>query len=89
MKILNLYDTYRTYLENKMALDVDANGDEVLVGLNRSESIEYVDVTNGSLSDPLFTGHDNPLRFIELYERHQAALPKDILPFYLKESRFI
>jgi hypothetical protein len=89
MKTLNLYHAYRIYLDEKKAFSVDSNGDEILVGLNRSESIEYIEATNGSISAPNPTNFNNPVRFLELSERHQLALPKEISPLYLKDSRFI
>ncbi len=88
MILLNLYGTYRNYLEKRGAICTDENGDETLVGLNRSESMEYIAITDGSISTPLPQYIKNPERFLELSDRHELARPEDSNFFYLKTSRF-
>lgn len=82
MKTLDLEDTYRHYLERRGALGLDVHGNEVLVGLSQTESVEYVAVTDGSISSPLSSNFPNPQRFLDLADRHEAARPKCVEPFY-------
>lgn len=85
---LNLPSTYRLYLLQKGALSIDKNGDEVLVGLNHKESIEYAQITNESFTDESAAGRYDPQRFLDLFARHEAALPRQAEPYYLTLARF-
>jgi hypothetical protein len=75
MKSLKLENTHRAYLESKAALCFDVDGCETLVGLVQSESIIYLfmeqQASKGYFSDDLA----KLLNFLELLNRHQAALP--------------
>jgi hypothetical protein len=75
MKSLKIENTHRAYLESKGALFFDDDGCETLVGLEHSESIIYLfmeqQASRGYFSDDL----TKLLNFLELLNRHQAALP--------------
>lgn len=84
MKLLQLDPEYRGYLIVKRALELDANGNETLVGLTAPESAEYATMfsivsTNTALGEDVA-----PERFIALYERHVEALPHDPWVFDLR-----
>lgn len=75
MKLLNLDPLYRNYLVVKHGLKLDANGDEIMVGLTVFESVEYIIMMDDISTEARFSAHIDPERFVMLYERHIAALP--------------
>jgi hypothetical protein len=87
MNFLSLEYTYRTYLTGRGALTVDLEGNEVLVGLNRAESVEYAALTEGAMTDALARGVEDPERFLDLCDRHHKARPPALEFFYLKHLR--
>lgn len=77
MKLLELDPAYRNYLIVKHALRLDASGDEMLIGLTAAESADYTAIMSEiSETAVLCDGIDNE-RFLMLYARHIAALPRD------------
>lgn len=75
MKLLKLDPVYRNYLVVKRALKLDANGNEILVGLSASESAEYLTMMDDISIQASLSANIDPERFVILYERHIAALP--------------
>lgn len=75
MKLLKLDPLYRNYLVVKHGLKLDAHGNEIMVGLTASESVEYLTMMNDISTEARFSAHIDPERFVTLYERHVAALP--------------
>lgn len=75
MKPLELEPSYRQYLNVKHALRLDDDGDECLVGLTASESVEYLAILNAASVEAKIHSGVDPERFLDLYDRHIAALP--------------
>lgn len=84
MDLLQLDPEYRSYLIVKHALELDANGNETLVGLSASESAEYAAMMSSMNGNCTLRDSAYPERFLTLYERHVAALPDDPSAFNLR-----
>jgi hypothetical protein len=75
MTTLDIDDSYRAYLARKGALYIDADGNEALVGLTICESVEYVTMTQSAKSGYLSDNLAELQSFLEVLNRHEAALP--------------
>lgn len=69
---LGLSDAERGRFEAANALIFDANGEECLMGLGRAESLDYLALSRRGLDND----DADFLRYIELGDRHAAALKK-------------
>jgi hypothetical protein len=77
MKLLKIDAAYHNYLIVKHALRLDASGNEMLIGLTAAESADYTAVMS-AMSVTAVLGNDvDHERFLMLYARHIAALPRD------------
>lgn len=74
MKTLDLDAVHRRYLFRKLALIVDCDGSESLAGLSHAESAEYLTLTSGPSIAANLRKLIDPMRFLDLYDRHMTAL---------------
>lgn len=74
MKLLLLEGSHRSYLIFKAALMLDAEGNEILAGLSRFESVEYVRISYGAWNGNVPESIDDLSIFLDLHERHTNAL---------------
>jgi hypothetical protein len=75
MKSLNLESTHRVYLASKGALCIDSDGSETLVGLEQLEAIIYLSMEQRASRGYFSSDLVELVNFLELLNRHQAALP--------------
>lgn len=81
MKLLLLEPTHRRWLNSKSALEIDANLDEMFVGLTHAESVVYAVRTT-----PPFTPFDQwnvheLLQILGLHSKHELALAVKVIPY--------
>jgi hypothetical protein len=74
MKLILLESSYRSWLNSRNALVLDANLDERFVGLTHAESVVYA-----GMSNPPYISFDHwnvpaITQFLDLYERHEQAI---------------
>lgn len=74
MQLLSLDLTYRRWLYSRFALGFDCNLDEIFVGLTRSESVFFAEITGRSAIAYEAIGADGITRFLEMHERHEIVL---------------
>lgn len=74
MKLLSLEGSHRSYLIFKAALMLDAEGNEILVGLSSNESVDYIRISYGAWNDNLPESLEDLSIFLGLHERHSDAL---------------
>lgn len=75
MKSLILESTHRVYLASKGALCTDIDGCETLVGLEQLESLAYLSMEQQASRGYFSSDLAELVNFLELLNRHQAALP--------------
>jgi len=62
-------DDERTYLSDMEAITYDEHGQEVLVGLTREETEDYLELTRKLKNK----SHDERGRYLELHDKHEMA----------------
>lgn len=74
MKLLLLDPTYRTWLNSRLALSLDGDLNEKLIGLTYEESVFFVELSNPPFTS--FEGWESDIltRFMEMHERHERVL---------------
>lgn len=75
MNVLPLEESHRHYLVQKHAIEVDADGNETLVGLSWPESLVYLCMVGETERNRLPSDANSLSIFLQLHERHTALLP--------------
>jgi hypothetical protein len=78
MKLLPLDFTHRHYLINKHALLLDREGNETLIALSRSESLDYLVLFEYATKGNPPISPAKLSYFLAMHERHTAALPDSL-----------
>lgn len=78
MKLLPLEFTHRNYLIAKNALALDADGNERLIALSCSESLEYLMLFERATKGVLPASTDELNHFLAMHDRHTSALPDSL-----------
>jgi hypothetical protein len=85
MKSLHLENSHRACLTRKCGLCIDIDGCETLVGLTQEESVKYLIMEQQAERGYFSSDVADLVSFLELLNRHQAALPfSKWLPFDYK-----
>jgi hypothetical protein len=81
MKILQLEDSHRAWLNSKGALEIDANLDEKFVGLTHAESVIYATRTTPPIQPLDLWSADELIETLDLHARHELTLAVKVIRY--------
>lgn len=74
MKALPLDASHRQYLEDRQAICIDSDRNEILLGLTASESMIYLHLLDQTLANDWPDELEMLSQFLSMHDRHTSAL---------------
>jgi hypothetical protein len=81
MRILQLEESHRAWLNSKGALEVDGNLDEKFVGLTHVESVVYAARTTPPIRPLDLWSADELIEILDLHARHELILAVKVIRY--------